>query len=197
MLKKYIKIFLLNIIIFVFCVEILSFILTKINILPNGLPPSITLNAHEKFSYWHPKNSEFKIATKCWESKVKFNNIGIKSNNDITFSIDIVNNLRRIIKKNTIITISCGMGRLLSNELSKKWEIRVNKNLDNAKKLGKNRLNWGQTGQPLMVCKMLHVVVVPHVLRKDKPMRLRVVIGDIINIYIHTQSTDKKSNIWH
>ena len=86
MLKKYIKIFLLNIIIFFFCIEILSFILTKINILPNGLPPSITLNAHEKFSYWHPKNSEFKIATKCWESKVKFNNIGIKSNNDITFN---------------------------------------------------------------------------------------------------------------
>ena len=86
MLKKYIKIFLLNIIILVFCIEILSFILTKINILPNGLPPSITLNAHEEFSYWHPKNSEFKIATKCWESKVKFNNLGIKNNNDITFN---------------------------------------------------------------------------------------------------------------
>ena len=86
MLKKYFKIISLNIFILIFGVEILSFILTKVNIIPNGLPPNITLNAHEEFSYWHPKNSEFKIATKCWESKVKFNNIGIKSNNDIAFN---------------------------------------------------------------------------------------------------------------
>ena len=41
------KIFILNIIILIFGVEILSFILTKVNIIPNGLPPNITLNAHE------------------------------------------------------------------------------------------------------------------------------------------------------
>ena len=70
MLKKYFKIFILNIIILIFGVEILSFILTKVNIIPNGLPPNITLNAHEEFSYWHPKNSEFKIATKCWSRKL-------------------------------------------------------------------------------------------------------------------------------
>ena len=39
MLKKYFKIFILNIIILIFGVEILSFILTKVNIIPNGLLP--------------------------------------------------------------------------------------------------------------------------------------------------------------
>ena len=79
---KFLKISFLNIIILIILIEFFSFILIKINFLPNGMPTSIILNAHENFSYWHPKNSNFKIATKCWESNVKFNNIGIKSNKD-------------------------------------------------------------------------------------------------------------------
>ena len=82
-MKKIIKVLLVNLIFLVFFLEIISFVLIKINILPNGLPPNLTLSAHEKFSYWHPKNSKFKIATKCWDSEVEFNNIGIKSNKNL------------------------------------------------------------------------------------------------------------------
>ena len=83
-MKKYLKVFFINAIVFTLCIEFFSFILVKINILPNGLPPNLILTAHEKFSYWHPKNSKFKIATKCWNSEVAFNDIGIKSDKNIT-----------------------------------------------------------------------------------------------------------------
>lgn len=79
---KFLKISFVNIIILIILIEFFSFILIKVNFLPNGMPPNIILNAHENFGYWHPKNSNFKIATKCWESNVKFNNIGIKSNKE-------------------------------------------------------------------------------------------------------------------
>ena len=82
-MKKYLKIFFINVIIFALFIEFFSFILVKISILPNGLPPNLILTAHEKFSYWHPKNSKLKIATKCWSSEVEFNNIGIKSDKNI------------------------------------------------------------------------------------------------------------------
>ena len=83
---KFIKISFINLIILIFLIEFLSFILIKINFLPNGMPTSIILNADEKFSYWHPKNISLKIATKCWQSKVRFNSIGIKSNKEFEFT---------------------------------------------------------------------------------------------------------------
>ena len=82
-MKKFLKVFFINLMIFALCIEFFSFILVKMSILPNGLPPNLILTAHEKFSYWHPINSKLKIATKCWSSEVEFNNIGIKSDKDI------------------------------------------------------------------------------------------------------------------
>lgn len=81
-MNKFLKISFINIIILILLIEFLSFFLIKINFIPNGMSSSIILNANEKFGYWHPKNTSFKIATKCWESNVKFNNIGIKSNKE-------------------------------------------------------------------------------------------------------------------
>lgn len=78
-MKKIIKVISINLIIFAFFLEIISLTLMKINIIPDGLPPNIILNAHEEYGYWHPKNSNFKIATKCWKSTVQFNDIGLKS----------------------------------------------------------------------------------------------------------------------
>ena len=75
---RIVKLFLINLVILLIFVEIISFSLLKLNIFPDGLPPSITLNAHQKYSYWHPKNQFFKIASKCWKSEVYFNNIGMK-----------------------------------------------------------------------------------------------------------------------
>lgn len=85
-MKNFLKIFLINIVIFVIFIEFFSFFLIKIGILPNGLPPNLILKAHEEYGYWHPKNSTFKIATKCWESNVKFNKVGIKSNKEFEFT---------------------------------------------------------------------------------------------------------------
>ena len=78
-MRKYLKIFFVNIVVLIFFIESLSFILIKTNFLPNGMNPNIALNASEKFGYWHPKNISFKLATRCWDSHVSFNSIGIKS----------------------------------------------------------------------------------------------------------------------
>ena len=60
-MQKFLKISFLNIIILIFLIEFLSFILIKINFLPNGMPTSIILNAHEKFGYWHQKIQILKL----------------------------------------------------------------------------------------------------------------------------------------
>ena len=81
---KFTKIILINFLILFLLFEVLSFFLIKVNILPNGLTPNLIFHPHEDLTYWHPKNSSFKIATKCWSSKVSFNNYGLKSNKDIS-----------------------------------------------------------------------------------------------------------------
>ena len=91
-MKKYFKIFLLNLLILIFFLEFFSFVLLKINFIPNGMPPSIILTANEKFGYWHPKNTNFKLASKCWNSEVKFNSVGIKSNKEF----DLIKKKKRI-----------------------------------------------------------------------------------------------------
>lgn len=80
---KIIKLLTINISILILLIEIVSFIFLKMNIFPNGLPPSITLNAHQDYSYWHPKNKRFKIASECWQSDIYFNSLGMKQNHDI------------------------------------------------------------------------------------------------------------------
>ena len=80
---KIIKIIIINLTILVFLVEIVSFLLINFTYLPNGLHTGAVLRADEKFSVWHPKNFNIKLATKCWESKVQFNDIGLKQSNNI------------------------------------------------------------------------------------------------------------------
>ena len=80
---KFTKIILINFLIVFLLLEILSFFLIKVNILPNGITPNLIFYADEKLTYWHPKNSTFNIATKCWSSKVRFNNYGLKSNDNL------------------------------------------------------------------------------------------------------------------
>ena len=147
---KFLKISFLNIIILIILIEFFSFILIKINFLPNGMPTSIILNAHENFSYWHPKNSNFKIATKCWESNVKFNNIGIKSNKDFKITkkkkriailgdsmtenaqlnneIDFASKLQKLMPNYEIINFSVSSTGLadhinIYNKLIKKYDV--------------------------------------------------------------------------
>ncbi len=81
---KFTKIILLNFLILFVLLESLSFFLIKVNILPNGLTPNLIFYADRDLTYWHPKNSSFKIATKCWSSKVRFNNYGLKSDKNLT-----------------------------------------------------------------------------------------------------------------
>lgn len=59
-------------------VEISSLILIKLNLLPNGLTPRITLIKNKDFAYWHHKNKKFKLASKCWSSKISYNNYGMR-----------------------------------------------------------------------------------------------------------------------
>ena len=84
-MKHFIKIISINISFLFVLIELISFILMKTNTIPDGLPPNIILNAHEKYGHWHPVNSKFKIATKCWKSEVEFNNLGLKNTKDIDF----------------------------------------------------------------------------------------------------------------
>ena len=82
-LKPLVKLISLNIVIFFFVLEITSYVLILAKIIPKELPPIVALNAHSEMSYWHPINKKIKIATRCWESEVEFNNVGIKSSNVI------------------------------------------------------------------------------------------------------------------
>ena len=84
-MKKKIKLIFYNLLFIFLLLEFVAFISTKTNLIPNGITPNVTLNADKDFGYWHPKNSTFKIATKCWSSKVQFNDIGLKSNKKINF----------------------------------------------------------------------------------------------------------------
>ena len=105
---KFLKISFINLIILIFLIEFLSFILIKINFIPNGMPTSIILNANEKLGYWHPKNVSLKVATKCWQSNVRFNSIGVKSNKEFEF----INRKKRI----AILGDSMTENAQLSNE---------------------------------------------------------------------------------
>ena len=107
-MKKYSKLLIINFLILIFFVELLSFALAKFNIVPDGITPTVTLNAHEKFSYWHPINSNFKIAKKCWKSYVKFNSLGIKSSKEIPF--------KKIKKRIAILGDSMTENLQLSND---------------------------------------------------------------------------------
>ena len=51
----------MNISVLFICIELISLTLMKVNIIPDGLPPVIILNAHEKYGHWHLINSKFKI----------------------------------------------------------------------------------------------------------------------------------------
>lgn len=78
-LINYTKLILLNIIIFFTLFEFISYVLIKLTVIPKYPPPILALAAHREFSYWHPINKKIKIASKCWESEVEFNDIGVKS----------------------------------------------------------------------------------------------------------------------
>jgi hypothetical protein len=39
----------------------------------------MALQAHKEFSYWHPINQKMRLSTKCWQSNIEFNDIGLKS----------------------------------------------------------------------------------------------------------------------
>ena len=80
---KIIRIILINTIIFIVLLEICSLILIKFTTLPNGLITGSVLRADEKYSTWHPKNFKVKLASKCWESYVQFNSIGLKQTEEI------------------------------------------------------------------------------------------------------------------
>ncbi len=82
-----IKLFEVFVIIFICAVliEISSFILIKLKLLPNGLTPRITLIQNKDFAYWHHKNKKFKLASKCWSSKISYNNYGMRQLKNIEF----------------------------------------------------------------------------------------------------------------
>ena len=73
----------INVVIFIVLLEVVSLILIKFTTLPNGLITGAVLRADEKYSVWHPKNFKIKLASKCWESYVQFNSIGLKQTEEI------------------------------------------------------------------------------------------------------------------
>lgn len=80
---RIIRIIFINVVIFIVLLEIISLILIKFTTFPNGLHIGAVLRADEKYSVWHPKNFKIKLATKCWESYVQFNSIGLKQTEEI------------------------------------------------------------------------------------------------------------------
>jgi len=87
MKKKFFDVFLILAICGIL-IEISSIILIKLNLLPNGLTPRITLVQNKDFAYWHHKNESFKLASKCWSSKISYNNYGMRQIKDISLVKD-------------------------------------------------------------------------------------------------------------
>ena len=81
---KLLSILLINI----FVLEILSFILIKINLIPSGLTPMVAFVADEDFAVSRKKNTSFKFSSKCWDSEVYYNNDGIRSSYEIKLEKD-------------------------------------------------------------------------------------------------------------
>lgn len=64
-------------------IEISSIILIKLKFLPNGITSSVTLVPNKEFGFWHHKKRSFKLASPCWNSKVTYNNYGLRNAKDI------------------------------------------------------------------------------------------------------------------
>ena len=76
---EYLTIFVISILL----VELTAYLMIKLNFLPNGITPRITLVPHERFGFWHHKNVSFKLASPCWNSKVSYNNYGLRNIRDV------------------------------------------------------------------------------------------------------------------
>ena len=86
---KFLSILLIN----VFILEVLSFILIKINFIPGGLTPMVAFVADENFAVSRKKNTTFKFSSKCWDSEVYYNNEGIRS----LYDVKLKKNKKRVI----------------------------------------------------------------------------------------------------
>lgn len=106
---KIFKIIIINFFFLIFFLELLSFILIQIKIIPKHLPPVMALHAHKEYSFWHPIKKKMTLSRKCWISNVEFNDIGLKSSNNYNY---IKKNKQRI----AIIGDSMTENIQLSNE---------------------------------------------------------------------------------
>ena len=147
---KIFKIILINFFFISFFLELLSFILIQIKIIPKYLPPVMTLEANREFSYWHPINKKFTISTKCWVSNVEFNDMGLKSSTNYNYKknkqriailgdsmteniqlsnqYDFTNKLQSLLKNYEIINFSVASTGLadqldIYNKLIKKFDV--------------------------------------------------------------------------
>ena len=83
-MKNLIKFSIISFIV-LFLLEITAPVFIKLGYLDKGLPPWVTLYADKETSYWHPKNVTFEIEKKnCWQSKVTYNNLGMRQVKDIS-----------------------------------------------------------------------------------------------------------------
>ena len=80
------KIIIINFFFLIFFLELLSFILIQIKIIPKHLPPVMALHAHKEYSFWHPIKKKMTLSSKCWISNVEFNDIGLKSSNNYNYT---------------------------------------------------------------------------------------------------------------
>jgi hypothetical protein len=85
---KIFKISLINFLFLILFLELLSFILIQLKIIPKYLPPVMSLHAHKEYSFWHPLNKKMTISSKCWISSVEFNDIGLKSSKNYNYVKD-------------------------------------------------------------------------------------------------------------
>ena len=102
--------------------ELSSFILIKLNYLPNGITPRVTMIPHKDFGFWHHKNRSFRLASECWNSKVTYNNHGMRQTNNVEYK---KNNKKRIA------IIGDSMSENLEVSDGKDFGSLVQKKLDN------------------------------------------------------------------
>lgn len=119
MRKIFINSFLILLLTFIF-LEIASILLIKINLLPNGITPRVTIIPHKNFGFWHHKNKSFRLASECWSSKVSYNNHGMRQVSDINIDLKTKKRIALIgdsMTENLEVTDGNDFGSLIQSKL--------------------------------------------------------------------------------
>jgi hypothetical protein len=119
-INKLLKTFLILLISLLF-IELTAKISIKLGLLDKGLPPWVTLRAHQDFGNWHPKNITLNLEKKnCWISTVSYNSLGMRKTSDENLKYNNTKKKIALLGDSMIENIEVSDGLDLGSSIQKK-----------------------------------------------------------------------------